>query len=379
MPFITQGKTNWKFLLIVIVLAVIVGGGILFLQNLKAPTETKEPKEIEVLPEGIRLKDHTSNVEIIARESKLDKDKTDIYIKDFETKEEDFFITLPETLPEITDRGFRAEFREGKLVVIKYIISPHLGYATEEQLWQYTSSEDKGTILITTDQIRNFKVSSDGSFATAAESDEELIFIDLTTRQQRKFNFNDLAAAETITYSKEARQSAQEGRRTGINVFFRAGKWSPDSRDFWGFIYLLPTADPGVPEFVSVFKVKIPSWEVEKFAIPKQATLFNYISPEALNLEKEIVLFEQNIDGGVALYLYNLITQEEETVVSYPKEILDGEHFRGEFWVYVAQESIFYGVTPPVEIKKLQPEWINSAVFSYFDLETGEKIIKQID
>ena len=30
MPFITQGKTNWKFLLIVVVLAAIVGGGILW-------------------------------------------------------------------------------------------------------------------------------------------------------------------------------------------------------------------------------------------------------------------------------------------------------------------------------------------------------------
>jgi len=30
MPFLTQGKTNWKYILIVAVLAVIVGGGILF-------------------------------------------------------------------------------------------------------------------------------------------------------------------------------------------------------------------------------------------------------------------------------------------------------------------------------------------------------------
>jgi hypothetical protein len=30
MPFLTQGKTNWKFLLIVVVLAAIVGGGILW-------------------------------------------------------------------------------------------------------------------------------------------------------------------------------------------------------------------------------------------------------------------------------------------------------------------------------------------------------------
>jgi len=29
MPFLTQGKTNWKFILILLVLAIIVGGGIL--------------------------------------------------------------------------------------------------------------------------------------------------------------------------------------------------------------------------------------------------------------------------------------------------------------------------------------------------------------
>ena len=34
MPFITQGKTNWKFLLIVIVLVLIIGGGILVYQYL---------------------------------------------------------------------------------------------------------------------------------------------------------------------------------------------------------------------------------------------------------------------------------------------------------------------------------------------------------
>ena len=35
MPFLTQGKTNWKFLLIVIVLAVIIGGGIWLLSDLE--------------------------------------------------------------------------------------------------------------------------------------------------------------------------------------------------------------------------------------------------------------------------------------------------------------------------------------------------------
>ena len=50
MPFLTQGKTNWKFLLIVIVLALIVGGGILrYCQFII--------KELEILPADIPEKE----------------------------------------------------------------------------------------------------------------------------------------------------------------------------------------------------------------------------------------------------------------------------------------------------------------------------------
>ena len=54
MSFITQGKTNWKFLLIVIILAIVVGGGVFAWQywwvpkeEVKAP-EVKAPKEITI-------------------------------------------------------------------------------------------------------------------------------------------------------------------------------------------------------------------------------------------------------------------------------------------------------------------------------------------
>jgi hypothetical protein len=45
MPFITQGKTNWKFLLIVIILAVIVGAGALWYS--KRPEQSYQPPEIK--------------------------------------------------------------------------------------------------------------------------------------------------------------------------------------------------------------------------------------------------------------------------------------------------------------------------------------------
>ena len=45
MPFLTQGKTNWKFLLIVIILAIIVGVGTLWYT--KRPEKPYQPVEIK--------------------------------------------------------------------------------------------------------------------------------------------------------------------------------------------------------------------------------------------------------------------------------------------------------------------------------------------
>ena len=51
MPFITQGKTNWKYILIIVILAVIVGGGILWFLQQKIPSyqllEIKIPEKVK--------------------------------------------------------------------------------------------------------------------------------------------------------------------------------------------------------------------------------------------------------------------------------------------------------------------------------------------
>ena len=56
MPFLTQGKTNWKFLLIVVILAVIVDGGIFWFLQQQIPSY--QPLEIKI-PE--KVKDETAN------------------------------------------------------------------------------------------------------------------------------------------------------------------------------------------------------------------------------------------------------------------------------------------------------------------------------
>jgi len=60
MPFITQGKTNWKFILIIIIFVVITGGGILAYQYLWLPKEevknSQKPiactQEAKICPDG---------------------------------------------------------------------------------------------------------------------------------------------------------------------------------------------------------------------------------------------------------------------------------------------------------------------------------------
>ena len=64
MPFLVQGKTNWKFVLIVIILASIVSGGLLYWQHLYFPEEEMEllKQEENLLILGDSLIDDLNNI-----------------------------------------------------------------------------------------------------------------------------------------------------------------------------------------------------------------------------------------------------------------------------------------------------------------------------
>jgi len=67
MPFLTQGKTNWKFIAIVIVLAILVGGGILgymkvFKREMISLSEFPEIKKLEKIIEPEKaIEDETAD------------------------------------------------------------------------------------------------------------------------------------------------------------------------------------------------------------------------------------------------------------------------------------------------------------------------------
>jgi len=62
MPFLTKGKPNWKYILIVLILAVIVGGGILsYLRYLnKEISSLSKFPEIKK-PEKPKIEEETAN------------------------------------------------------------------------------------------------------------------------------------------------------------------------------------------------------------------------------------------------------------------------------------------------------------------------------
>lgn len=268
MPFITQGKTNFKYILIIVILAVIVGGGIFYqwwalkeeikIPEMKTPEKVTE-NEAEVKPEKeleeSRVTDPISNVEIIARENKLDKDKTDIFIKDLEANEEEFYITLSD----VWESYYHfAEFRNEHLYIVIRKSKGEYGAFEESQLWKYTSPEDNGSILFQSKIYGegDFRVSPDETYIVKRANYSlyfGLLFINLTTGEQKKLSGEDLLTQVAIS-------KVPSGYLPWLNL----DEWSPDSAGFSGFFI--------IPEFsdreLSSFEITVKGWGIEKFDNP---------------------------------------------------------------------------------------------------------------
>jgi len=133
MPFITQGKTNLKYILIIVILAVIVGGGILGYQYLWTPKEETRPLEVKSPEEEVRealKKQNTVGVIIGLRAPKAPVDRNELpeYKKKIQT---------------IQDRVLSLLGPEDFKLSHKYETIPALGgQITKNGLEKIISSED---------------------------------------------------------------------------------------------------------------------------------------------------------------------------------------------------------------------------------------------
>ena len=345
---------------IIVILVILIAGGILTWQYFDIPKEEVKTSEIW------RIKDLTSNVEIVARENRLDKDGTDIFIKDLKTTEEDFYITL-------FDVGWnyayaRAKFQNGHLYIIRYEernLSTG-GIEIISHLWKYSSPKDKGNILFSENGTLDFSVAPNESFIAVQSDSDHLTFINPITGGKKDFLQNQFIPDEMFSLREEFPLGL------GRNMSISLQKWGNDSKSFWGTTYLITSADPPVPSGISVFKVDIENWETKRFMISRNnRTLFGYLSPEVFNLERGAILFE-SFGEELSLYYYNFLSKEEKNVVSYPKEILS-KYFSEGCWLHF--NSGASGIDP----RDLNPKWIDNNTISYIDFETREEVIKRIE
>jgi len=374
---IKQGKTNIKYLLIVLVLAIIVALGILnyywtVKEEFRRP-EQELAKE-EILPEATKeeaieekiegewkvIDDPISNVEIIAREDKFDENKVYIFIKNLDTDREEFFVTLSDISK---TAYFEAEFRNGHLYVLRRTI-------TEPKDWQllkYSSPKDEGIILFTSEMSAPFRISPDESFLAILGRGgqdyffrDNLLFINLNTKEQKEFNSKDLTTNEILSYREETPMQS--------SVWIIPEEWTEDSKSFLGYTKLVTSADPPMPSEATIFKINVESWKVEKFQIPFEEGVI--ILSGGLNLEREAVLYER-VSDELSLYIYDFILGEKKIVISYSNEV---------FNTYCKHALDYnYPFGGDCYEKHLEPNWIDKNTISYFDFETREKIIKKID
>jgi hypothetical protein len=196
---------------------------------------------------------------------------------------------------------------------------------------------------------------------------DNLIFVNLSTKEKREFDLYDLASKEIIDPLKTIPAQVQYTLR--INLL----KWSADSNDFWGAINLVPGADPPVNDSVSLFKINTKDWTIERFALPG-----NYISSleqQNLNLDKNAVLFESATPKNeLYLFNYDIPAKKKVVVVSYPNSIFS-KYLPGKYGFL----EYFYPSLWGAESRRLEAKWLDEETVSYTDFVTRQEVVKRIE
>lgn len=195
---------------------------------------------------------------------------------------------------------------------------------------------------------------------------DDLVFLDLVNKEKRKFDLYDLASTEIINPLRSIPVEVQ------FIFYVSLLKWSHDSNDFWGAVYLLSGADPPVNDSVSLFKINRQNWAIEKFALPER--FINSLRDQNFNLEKNAVLFESVENDELVLYVYELTIKKKTILVSYDNSV---------FSKYLPGKYGFVGYFHPwfleTEDRRLNAKWLDSNTVSYVDFVTRQEIVKKVE
>jgi hypothetical protein len=271
-------KKKTVLVLLIFLLIILVGGitYFYFQQSNQSTTEEDTPINAEVV-----LKDNYS------------ENLTDVYLKDLETEEEEFFITVSDFH---TTHYHPYEYHNGHLYIIRRI-GDTTGESWADELWRYDQDNQEKKLYSLAGL--DFRVSEDESIIAIKEPGNEFTLLDNQGDVLKKFLLSDLIDTSSADESTD--------------IYFT----EVNSEDIWLDVVIHM-------ELQSIKQINTTSYEV----ITHDLKDLEIGSEYSLNATNQILAYSdypiffdadssedfENGNTEVTLYIYNLATKEVEEI-----------------------------------------------------------------
>jgi len=268
-----------------------------------------------------------NNYEVVLKENLQNSNATDVYLKNLDNDQEELFITLADVY---SQHYHNSEYHHGNLYIIRRTGDVNSADGNwSDELWKY-NSQKKGTKMYSSKGI-DFRVAPDEKYI--AVSDKKLNMIDQDGKVRRTYTLNDLSLDDN------------QDLQTGLL------KWSDDSRQFWGDLFL--AAYPQV-----FYKISIDSWKVAKHDVSKLGFSSDY---------------DLNGNNGKVVYSgYSAMFD-----IQSAQEYQQGET-EVNLVVYDLKTKVKKQVATSVA-KAFKPKWITDDTVEYSDPGSDNRVKKTIE
>lgn len=318
MSFLTQGKTNWQYISIVFVLAIVVGGvSLWYLMQVESPV---------------------ANIDITENEAPCDEGEE--------------LIVVPTTKEFKLTNDSPKEYCSTR--ISKYALKSPNG-----EFEVYSVSLEGGPI------IYNF-IQGPTIFSMPVF----IKFKNLFTKEEKEISIVSLSPQTAIKEIKEI------GVPIGFTIYGgpsnKSSKWSSDNKEFWGSIKIYSPGDPPIPSYQSLYKINVENWEFENYLIPN-GLMVNSLPTNALNIEYKAVLYGEKTEDELLLNVYNIDTKAKKTITSYSLDFMKEyrENTLGKDDYCNGWGELFLEICNPYELEAV---WIDEKNVSYIDLKTGNQV-----
>jgi hypothetical protein len=244
------------------------------------------------------------NFDVVLKENQRDETKTDVYLKNKTTEQEESYMTLTDVY---WNHYHAVEYLDDNLYIIRRI--GYEGYPDEEwsdELWKY-NPDKKGINLFSSKGV-DFRLSTNGEFAAIRDSHERIVFLNLKTNNiEREFSDKELGAYVVLN-----------PKAGPTNLAIDLDQWSDNCKYFW--VSLSASAYP-----LRIIKIKINGWTMDKFDVSDLSLSFVDLN---LNPNTAKVVFSNypvffDVDSQkeyetkeniVTLFLYDLPTRNKQII-----------------------------------------------------------------